>query len=270
MAGGVVVRKDVNRMTPSDLQALRNAYTKMMGFSGGDNRSWIYWAGYHGYPNWFCWHHSAVGQGNIQPYDLFLPWHRAYLLYWEHAARDQDSDMVLPWWDWTSDESHQNGLPKAFTDPKVGGVDNPLYAGSIPPVQGQPGRKSKRFPGDPQDLPTAAQVDDVVGLSSFVDFSSQLQDIHDDVHGWTGGGNPSPPPLQGDMAIVGLAAFDPIFWSHHCMIDRIWYLWQLKHGVSNIPEDYLTKPLQPFNLTVADVLDVRALGYDYAVSSIVV
>ena len=39
---------------------------------------------------------------------------------------------------------------------------------------------------------------------------------HDRVHGYVGG----------SMGQVPTAAFDPIFWSHHSMVDRIWYLWQ--------------------------------------------
>jgi tyrosinase len=73
------------------------------------------------------------------------------------------------------------------------------------------------------------------------------------VHGWVGG----------DMGSIATAAFDPVFWAHHAMIDRIWYLWQLKHGVNNIPADYLGRALFP-GYTVKDVLDISALGYDYA------
>jgi tyrosinase len=50
------------------------------------------------------------------------------------------------------------------------------------------------------------------------------------------------------------------------MIDRLWYLWQIKHGVNNIPPNLLPMVLQPFTLTVRDVLSINALGYEYAVS----
>lgn len=69
------------------------------------------------------------------------------------------------------------------------------------------------------------------------------------------------------MGSVATAAFDPIFWSHHVMIDRVWYLWQLQNGLHNIPPDYLDKALPPFSLTVRDVLDINSLGYEYADSS---
>jgi tyrosinase len=69
------------------------------------------------------------------------------------------------------------------------------------------------------------------------------------------------------MGTIVFAGFDPIFWAHHCMIDRIWYLWQLRHGVQNVPPDYMAKPLAPFPLTVGDVLDIHRLGYEYAQAS---
>jgi len=125
---------------------------------------------------------------------------------------------------------------------------------------------SDAFRFEPDNLPEPQRVDAVLALTSFIDFSSQL--VHDAIHGWTGGLNPTPPPRGGDMGAVATSAFDPIFWSHHCMIDRLWYLWQLQHGVSNIPLDYLDKPLAPFALTVQDVLDINRLGYEYAQSTI--
>ena len=63
---------------------------------------------------------------------------------------------------------------------------------------------------------------------------------------------------------VATAAFDPIFWSHHAMIDRLWYLWQLRIGNSRMPPELLNVVLAPFNLTVRDVLNIYDLGYEYA------
>lgn len=38
----------------------------------------------------------------------------------------------------------------------------------------------------------------------------------------------------------------------------------MKHGVRNIPSVYFDLVLEPFDLTVRDVLDIYDLGYDYA------
>jgi tyrosinase len=263
MAHGITIRVSIESMekTPDALTVLRDAYSRMQQLGAADNRSWIHWSGIHGFAEFLCWHHSKVGKGNDQrPFNLFLPWHRAYLLYFEHSARDQNKAASIPWWDWTSPVSHKSGIPKSFAIPKLSGQRNPLASGPIPVLpatpsaRAEPARFSQRRPGRPARLPTAKRASALLALTSYLDFSSQLEDVHDEIHGWAGG----------DMGVVATSAFDPIFWSHHCMIDRLWYLWQLRHGVSNIPPDYLDRPLAPFALTVRDVLDINRIGYEYA------
>jgi tyrosinase len=250
MADGIVVRPEA---THANVAALQDAYAAMQAISDSDNRGWVYWSAFHGFNRYECWHHARVGNDGF-PYDLFLPWHRAYLTFFDNAARDQNPDAILPWWDWTSDASHQSGLPATYA---AGGAA--LESGPVPEINGQAARRTTRNPGPPAGLPTAAQVDDLLDLTDFRDFSDQLQDIHDGIHGWVGG----------DMGSIGTSAFDPVFWAHHAMIDRIWYLWQLRHGVNNIPASYLDKALFP-GYTVQQVLDVRSLGYDYATASVAV
>jgi tyrosinase len=253
MANGLVLRKNISSLQADELAALRDAYAKMMAIT--DNRGWVSWAGIHGLPQEKCWHHYRVGSSmDPEPYNLFLPWHRAYMLFFEHTFRDQNPAAALPWWDWTSDLSHQEGIPAAFATEDGG---NPLAHGPIV-VPPDVDRVTQRSPGAPGDLPDSATYNSVLGLSSYTDFSDQLEDIHDQVHGWT----------SGDMGVVAFAAFDPIFFSHHCMIDRSWYLWQLQNGVNNIPSSYLDLPLAPFSLTVKDVLNVQSLGYDYAAAAV--
>jgi tyrosinase len=250
----VRVRRNVEQ---ANIPALSAAYAKLQGRSAADNRSWIYWAEYHGYNRYDCWHHGSQGSHQFA-YDLFLPWHRAYLLYFERVALADDANAVLPWWDWTSASSHQIGIPAAFAAAQAGGEANPLASGPVPAGVHATPPHTTRSPGPPSQLPTQQTVDGILALSSFDDFTSQLQNQHDLVHGWTGG----------DMGNIASSAFDPIFWSHHCMIDRLWYLWQVKHGVDNIPPSYLDRPLAPWALTVKDVLDVRKLGYTYGLSRV--
>ena len=248
MANGIVIRPDAEH---ANVAALQDAYAKMQAIAETDNRGWVYWAEFHGYNRNECWHDPRVGpDGTV--YNLFLPWHRAYLVFFDNAARDQNADAILPWWDWTSDVSHQSGVPTAY---RTGGAA--LQTGPVPSINGRPARRTRRNPSAPTSLPTADDVDELLKLPDFRDFSDQLQEIHNSVHGWTGG----------DMGSIGTAAFDPVFWAHHCMIDRIWYLWQLKYGVNTIPPEYLDMALFP-GLTVQSVLDVRALGYDYASAAV--
>jgi tyrosinase len=69
------------------------------------------------------------------------------------------------------------------------------------------------------------------------------------------------------MTDINTAAFDPVFFAHHAQIDRVWYLWQVQHGVDNFPVELLNEPLNPFGKNAGDVLNVQALGYEYAASA---
>ncbi|WAO84705.1 Tyrosinase [Fusarium falciforme] len=53
---------------------------------------------------------------------------------------------------------------------------------------------------------------------------SSLEAIHNTVHGVTGGNDFD--TGVGHMSDVPVAAFDPIFWLHHCQIDRLLAMWQ--------------------------------------------
>ncbi|KAF3912744.1 Tyrosinase [Dactylellina cionopaga] len=45
-----------------------------------------------------------------------------------------------------------------------------------------------------------------------------LESIHNEIHGITGGG--------GHMSWNTVSSFDPIFWLHHCNVDRLFAIWQ--------------------------------------------
>ncbi|KAL2070465.1 hypothetical protein VTL71DRAFT_13491 [Oculimacula yallundae] len=47
---------------------------------------------------------------------------------------------------------------------------------------------------------------------------SSLEDVHNQLHGFIGG--------SGQMGNPAVAAFDPIFWMHHCNVDRLFAIWQ--------------------------------------------
>jgi tyrosinase len=258
MADGLRVRSAVHNLSDTQTANFRQSYRQMMAIS--DNRGFQYLAGLHGVPSWYCWHHQQNAH-SAQRMELFLPWHRAYLYNWEMAMRDQVSDVTLPWWDWTLGPPRQNGIPQIFADQTdAAGAPNPLLTFRVnlpstnPPIM----RNTSRQPADPSQLPQQSDVDDALSRTDFSDFSDALEDIHDNVHGWTGG----------DMGVVGTAAFDPIFWSHHAMIDRIWWLWQTKNGNANISTNLLDVVLTPFNFKVSDVLNVNDLGYEYAAGQV--
>jgi tyrosinase len=257
MAGSMVYRLPVAALTAPHMQRFIEAMRAVEAIT--DNRGYNFIAGFHGVPGNYCWHHQISRRTPLQA-RLFLPWHRAYLWWLEQALQDQTPDVSLPWWDWTTTRT----VPAAFSTRSVDGKANPLAGSKItaptasPPINRRTRRAAGRTPG--ARLPLPAEIASLVDDSDWASFSDRIESFHDAVHVWVGA----------DMADITTAAYDPIFFVHHCMIDRIWYLWQVAHGNGGIPRDLLRLPLSPFGKTFADVLDVQRLGYEYAVSAVAI
>ena len=253
MAVPIRFRRNADRLTAGQRKDLRDAFRAVQRIS--DDRGYGYHAGIHGLP-------LPIGCDNAHGTDYFLPWHRAYLYFFERALRDHVAKAALPWWDWRVGPKRPHRMPLVFTEQSAGGRPNPLASADVSPEALQQGgnqvpARTRRAPGEPPDLPAVAEVRAVLALSDFVDFSAQLEGLHNRVHGWVGG----------HMGQIAYAAFDPIFWAHHCMIDRLWRIWQLRHPGALPPAAILDEALPPFRMTVRRTLSVTALGYDYAVAS---
>jgi tyrosinase len=254
MAGSMVYRLPVADANASHMLSFRQAMQQAQGIN--DNRGYNYVAGFHGAPGWYCWHHQVSRRTPLQA-RLFLPWHRAYLWWLEQALQDLVDGVALPWWDWTLVRQ----VPPAYAARRLDGQRNPLYAtqARVPTVSPPINRQTRRAPGrNPfARLPMPSQITEVLDDADWASFSDRLENLHDDVHAWVGG----------DMNDPTSAAFDPLFFAHHCMIDRVWYLWQIRHGNGRIPLDLLDLELIPFGKRTQDVLDAQRLGYEYAASS---
>jgi tyrosinase len=238
-------RRSARRLTAGQLDDLRTAIGAAQGIR--DDRGYQHWAGIHGLPlPIYCTHES----------ELFLPWHRAYLYLFEKALQERVGGVTLPWWDWTN---HSEGIPGAYARRRSDGKQNPLFDSPIQPSGRANPRQARtvREPEPPNNLPSLDEVNAVLANRDFLTFQRQLENLHGGVHVWAGG----------TMANIASAAYDPIFWAHHCMIDRLWYLWQLDHPGAGIPARLLDRALAPFPMTVRDTLDVTRLGYDYAAST---
>lgn len=253
-------RPRADQMTAAQVKELRAAFGALQKI--GDERGYEFYAGLHGLP---LPPECKIAHGH----PAFLPWHRAYLLRFEQALRDTGHDVSLPWWDWTRTRE----IPAIFKEEKDGdGSPNPLHSSSISELARRQGARSEeeetrwlagfeetvRRPGRPGTrLPTPAEIEYTIAKHRQYDqFRSEIEDYHGNVHVWVGG----------HMGNLPFASFDPIFWAHHCMIDRIWRIWQLEHPGASFPETLRGKTMTPFNLTAGAVLDPTALGYDYALS----
>jgi tyrosinase len=240
-------RRDVRRLTTMQLSDLRHAIEAAQLIN--DDRGYQYWAGIHGLPlPVSCTHNSP----------LFFAWHRAYLYFFEKALQDIVPGVTLPWWDWT--RNHQQGIPPVYETPQTDGKPNPLFDSPIQPAgrrKPDEQRTWRHAPGPGGALPTAQQVTTILANPDFITFQDQIESIHGAVHMW----------VAGTMSDISVAAYDPIFWAHHCMIDRLWYLWQLRHPGARMPAPLINRALPPFAMTVRQTLDITQLGYDYAAAT---
>ncbi|CAK4025841.1 Di-copper centre-containing [Lecanosticta acicola] len=76
--------------------------------------------------------------------------------------------------------------------------------------------------------------------------ADSLESIHDDIHDAVG--------QNGHMTFLDYAAFDISFWFHHCMLDRLFAMWQFLH-----PDSYVEPmaAMAPTYVTaIGDVMDV--------------
>jgi tyrosinase len=253
-------RPNIAEMTDPQVAEFRTALGKLQERS--DDRGYQRWAGVHGLPlPMYC--DQAHG------FPVFLPWHRAYLYRFEQALRDTGHDVMLPWWDWTKTTT----VPPAYEEPeRPDGTPNPMNSVRINDLalrEGAEGRGDEgaielssrpdtyREPALPgSHLPTTTEIETVLGYTDFDSFTSILENHHGEVHMWVGG----------HMTDIPYAAYDPLFWAHHCMIDRLWRIWQLHNSQASFPVAVRGQVMEPFNMTAEQVLDPTTLGYDYAIS----
>ena len=230
------IRKNINKLSDGELANYKSAIAQIKALPDNDTRSFVHWARIHG--NGSCRHGTQ----------LFLTWHRAYLIEFENVLRQFVPSVTIPYWDWVNDRE----IPDAF----IGDGTNPLF-------------DAKRFPGTLGFMPTKGEWDDVqdaptwaiYGGGQFLSGDNERK-THNPMHVWTGG-------TGGDMTLPPTAAFDPIFWSFHCGVDRQWDLWQRKNpGIG--PTTQLDYVLDSLNLMVKDVLTVEQLNYEYASSEALV
>ncbi len=221
----------------------------------------------------------------------FLPWHREYLRRFESALQAIDPSVTLPYWDWTTDNSPASSLwGDDFMGGNGTGPNQRVTTGPFAHATGEwtltvldPGETHpflKRAFGAMGHLPTEPDVDGALGVVPYdsapwsgasnlnASFRNRLEgSIHNPGHMWVGG------------SMMGMSSpNDPVFWLHHCNVDRLWAEWQRAHpnegylppsGTPGVVAGHaLDDPMppwagEPVPPTPRAMLDHHALGYSY-------
>ena len=198
----------------------------------------------------------------------FFPWHRLFTFYFEKALQSVDPSVTLPWWDWAADAANPTASP-LFQPDAFGGDGDPTThcitsgiskdwksVAGTPDIIGGCVKRQFSFTG----LWPSVAISTVLSTADFDTLFHGIENgPHGAIHLQLGG-------EAGDFAQMW-SANDALFWVHHGMADKSWWMWQ------NSCKDFATmysgaasEALPPFSETVGDTFDVSSC-YDYTRST---
>ncbi|PBP21264.1 putative Tyrosinase [Diplocarpon rosae] len=196
------------------------------------------------------------------------------------------ANFRIPYWDWAAVPESGSVFPKSVGGSSsisvhgpagVQTIQNPLYSYTFKPLD--PAQlpefpfnqfnQTVRYPSSQDSLAVsqnnliARQLDNSASslrnrlyilLTMYHDYTTfsneawissnnpegydSIESIHDQIHGLTGSG--------GHMTYINYSAFDPLFWLHHAMIDRVFAMWQAIN-----PDSYVVPEPAIFNTFTA-------------------
>jgi polyphenol oxidase len=187
-----------------------------------------------------------------------------------------DNTLTLPFWDW--DTPGHDRLPPIYADQMANGATNPLFDANRGAGPGDTIPASIVGPLAISQMLFPSSFDGAGGFGGTPNGPNSsggtLEDNpHGPVHIWTG--DPSLQAANPDMGVLATAARDPIFFAHHCNIDRLWDVW-LNQGQGRTNPQSSTWGIESFNfynqsatptwmsMTFNDTVDhVNSLRYTY-------
>ena len=284
------VRKSITQLTATELASLRKGYAQMIAWNSAPagsadfRRSLRFWANMHAYFGQGCASTNGLNNPGMSgvsaqtpgtPEELatwctcvhggvhFLTWHRMYLFYFEEVLRQAAGDpgLMLPYWDYQTN----GAIPAAFRSPTyVDGngqtVANPLFVAN---------RQAQLNAGTGTLASAVTSTSAAMALTDYPSFNDSIEQApHGAVHCATGvSGCPS-----GYMGAVPAAGNDPIFYTHHANIDRLYQCWLAVSPRNRLPATNLRTQQFTFingqggqiRRVVGDMLTLQQLGYSYA------
>ncbi|NDC64560.1 MAG: tyrosinase family protein [Planctomycetia bacterium] len=258
--GTLRVRTSALSLAPDDAVFTRYAAAvkAMHALPPDDPRSWRKQAEIHAR---FCTHASP----------LFLPWHRHYVSRFEAICGQLIGDpaFALPYWDWTvaggkiPDPFFDiRELDVAFWSDSGVGTFSPGW-GRVDTVGSRSLVKGQRMQDDPRRgaVFTAMRIAQIKRTPSYDRFVGQLEtQPHNTGHIVTGGS-------RGHMS-SGLSPLDPLFWLHHCNVDRLWAEWQLAGNrtprfAATFARQFVDATGEAVTVDADGATDFQGLGFTY-------
>ena len=251
----MVIRRNIRQLSNSEIREFVAALLALKGKIEPD--------GISTYDRHTRWHMESMAkavdpprpwqeQNQAHKGPAFPPWHRMFLrsLEWELQQISGNPEIAIPYWDWTQDSGAPASAP-VWADDFLGGngvaANNdeintgPLSAPGVwttvlaqienGELTGfQPGGVLRRGFNNPVGLPTQSDVDNLLDFDVYDTNpwdSSSIGSFRNTLEGWVGPGlhNQVHRFVGGDMG-AGTSPNDPVFYLHHCNVDRIWDIWQ--------------------------------------------
>jgi hypothetical protein len=221
---------------------------------------------------------TRIGEPQYCPHGVrhFLIWHTIYLLEFEfilnkyNQSKFSNQFISLPWLNIASIGDDKEGKYNFMSDPNITiqfdsqiiTIPNPLIGGKIYLNSRQQKTKrngylkTKTKNKTQQNLMevTTTQLDNSLLITNYESLTSNdipkkrttlintisLETPHGTIHTSVGGSG-------GSMSSISTAAHDPIFWLHHCNIDRYFYNW-MKRITNNFTIKLTEKEILPETL----------------------
>ncbi|OIV96144.1 hypothetical protein TanjilG_13076 [Lupinus angustifolius] len=287
----VRVRPAAHLVDETYIQNYKEAIRRMKALPSDDPRNFYQQANVHCAYCDGAYHQVGFPDLDLQVHDswLFFPFHRWYLYFYERIlaslVKDLDPNFSIPFWNWDTPDGMP--IPSFFAD-----SNSPLYDSLRNPTHQPPtlvdldfdGNENNDTPGDQASANLKIMYRQVVSSSKTPSLffgatyragdqsdpgGGTVENIpHGPVHTWTGGTSGA----GEDMGTLYSAARDPIFYSHHGNVDRLWSIWKSLGGKRKdiTDSDWLESGFLFYDenknlvrVKVKDSLDTTKLGYVY-------
>ncbi|MCK5896642.1 MAG: tyrosinase family protein [Cocleimonas sp.] len=249
----MAIRKDANTLSAAERTELVNAILALKE---------------NGLYDQFVLRHANASMGSIHSCPAFLPWHRRYLWDFEKALQDVSGNpnLGVPYWNWSSGGENAS----MWADDFLGGDGDANGVVTTGPFRSGRWRVVNASGNDAGPLLRTFGRNTGVTLPTEFDIQQLLQTTPYDVSPWNRNSAPSfRNQLEGWQGTAGPAFHnlghvwiggsmlpmtspnDPVFFIHHCMVDKLWHEWQLRFPA----QSYLPVTGGAFGQNLNDVMD---------------